>query len=71
MVEKTYPVSGMHCGHCVASVTEEVSEVPGVTDVKVDLESGQVTVTGDGFADEQIKAAVIEAGYVVGGLPLA
>ena len=25
------------CGHCVAAVTEEVSAIPGVTDVTVDL----------------------------------
>ena len=35
----------MTCGHCVASVTEEVSEVGGVEDVAVELESGTVTVT--------------------------
>jgi copper chaperone len=70
MSEKTYPVSGMTCGHCVAAVTEEVSAVPGVTDVRVDLARGSVTVTGE-YDDQQIKDAVIEAGYVVGGVPLA
>ena len=27
----TGTVSGMTCGHCVASVTEELQELPGVT----------------------------------------
>ena len=40
MSTATYPVTGMTCAHCVASVTEEVAEVPGVTDVAVDLEAG-------------------------------
>ncbi|WP_425428079.1 heavy-metal-associated domain-containing protein [Streptosporangium amethystogenes] len=61
-----YQVSGMTCGHCVSSVTEEVTEVPGVTDVKVDLATGLVTVGGDGPIDAAaIAAAIKEAGYEV------
>ena len=57
-------VTGMTCGHCVASVTEEVSEVAGVDHVDVVLESGQVTVTSNEPVDESaIRAAVEEAGY--------
>jgi copper chaperone CopZ len=59
----TYTVTGMTCGHCVASVTEEVQEIPGVADVDVQLETGALTVTGDGVTDEAVKAAVEEAGY--------
>lgn len=59
-----YTVSGMTCGHCVASVTEEVMEIAGVTDVAVDLASGQVTVTSDNPVDPAaVKAAIDEAGY--------
>ena len=61
-----YLVSGMHCKHCVSSVTEEVSAVSGVTDVKVDLDSGQLIVTSDTeIPFESIVAAVDEAGYSV------
>jgi len=64
----TYTVTGMTCGHCVRSVTEEVSEVPGVTAVDVDLASGRVTVSGDRPADDAaVRAAVAEAGYRVVG----
>lgn len=63
----TYTVTGMTCQHCVMSVTEEVSEVAGVTDVQVALESGQLTVTSDGPIDPaSIRAAVEEAGYQIG-----
>ena len=63
-VEQTYTVTGMTCGHCVASVTEEVQEVPGVEGVDVVLETGQVTVTSTAPLDEAaIRAAVEEAGY--------
>ena len=57
-------VVGMTCGHCVASVTEELSAVPGVTDVVVVLETGAVTVTSAAPLDPAaVRAAVDEAGY--------
>ena len=60
----TYTVVGMTCGHCVNSVTEEVSQVPGVTDVNVDLATGGLTVTSeDDVDDSAVRAAVEEAGY--------
>ena len=65
MADKTYSVTGMTCQHCVNSVSTEVGEVPGVHAVKVDLAAGLVTVTGDGFSEEQIRVAVDEAGYAV------
>jgi copper chaperone len=55
----------MTCAHCVLSVREEVTEIPGVTAVDVDLTSGRLTVTGDNVRDEAIRAAVAEAGYEV------
>ena len=65
-VTHEYVVSGMHCNHCVHSVTEEVSVVSGVTDVKVDLGSGQLIVISDAeIPFENIEAAVDEAGYRV------
>jgi len=63
-VTSEYVVIGMHCDHCVASVTEEVSAIPGVTDVRVDLGTGGLVVTSDTdvfFSD--IESAVDEAGY--------
>jgi copper chaperone len=65
-VTSEYVVSGMHCRHCASSVTEEVFAVRGVTDVKVDLNSGQLTVVSDTeIPFENIEAAVDEAGYRV------
>ncbi|HEV2814386.1 MAG TPA: heavy-metal-associated domain-containing protein [Solirubrobacteraceae bacterium] len=62
---RPYTVTGMTCAHCVMSVREEVSEVPGVTGVDVDLASGRMTVSGEGFSDEAVENAVAEAGYEV------
>jgi copper chaperone len=61
---RTFTVTGMTCGHCVASVSEEVQEVPGVEGVDVVLESGTLTVTSSQPVDDAaVKAAVEEAGY--------
>jgi copper ion binding protein len=59
-----YTVTGMTCGHCVASVTEEVGELPGVSDVLVDLATGSLSLTSDQpVSREAVEAAVREAGY--------
>ncbi|GAA2783591.1 heavy-metal-associated domain-containing protein [Crossiella cryophila] len=63
-VSATYTVTGMTCQHCVSSVTEELSEVAGVTGVAVDLPTGAVTVTSEReLTAAEVKAAVTEAGY--------
>ncbi len=67
MATSTYTVVGMTCGHCVASVTEEVGGLAGVTGVDVVLETGAVTVTSAEPLDEAaVRAAVEEAGYQLG-----
>jgi len=63
-VSSTWTVTGMTCGHCVASVTEEVTALAGVEDVQVDLASGRVVVTSTESLDHaDVAAAVAEAGY--------
>ena len=64
MSQRIYTVTGMTCGHCVTSVTEEITAINGVTDVAVDLPTGAVTVTSNEPVDEaRVRAAVEEAGY--------
>ncbi len=68
MATSTYTVTGMTCGHCVSAVSEEVTAVPGVTAVDVDLASGRLTVTSDAPVDDDaVRAAVDEAGYELTG----
>ncbi len=68
MTTKTYTVTGMTCAHCVNSVHSEVGRLPGVTDVRVDLAAGRVTVTSDRPLDDTaVAAAVDEAGYELAG----
>ena len=61
----TYTVPGMHCGHCEASVTRELSAVEGVENVDVDLESKLVTVRGETLDDATLRNAIEEAGFEI------
>ena len=63
--QATYSVTGMTCAHCADAVTEEVSGVAGVAAVEVSVAAGSLLVSGTGFTDEQVRAAVDEAGYAV------
>ena len=69
MNTQTVAVQGMTCGHCVKAVTEEVSAIPGVTDVAVDLVNGgtstQTITAAEPVSDEAIAAAIDEAGYTI------
>ena len=59
----TYSVPGMTCDHCKHAVSSELGAVAGVAGVQVDLEAKLVTVTGDDLDDQQLRAAIEEAGY--------
>jgi copper chaperone len=68
VITSRYAVTGMTCAHCVASVTEEISEIGGVTGVEVDLSAGAVTVTSEEpLEDAAVRAAVETAGYRLAG----
>ena len=62
-----YGVDGMTCGHCISAVIEELTKLPGVREVAVDLAAGatsSVRVVADVELDEsQVRDAVAEAGY--------
>ena len=63
-MQTTVKVSGMTCGHCVSAVTMELSLVPNVTAVDVDLAAGQVTITSQiALDDSQVSTAINDAGY--------
>jgi copper chaperone CopZ len=63
-VTTTYTVTGMTCEHCVQAVTGELTALPGVDAVRIDLGTGAVTVTSvEPPTDDAVRAAVDEAGY--------
>lgn len=59
----TYSVPGISCDHCKHAIEGEVSGVPDVAGVEVDVDAKTVQVVGG--ADEAIRAAIQEAGYDV------
>jgi copper chaperone len=67
MSTATYGVDGMTCGHCISAVIEELTKLPGVREVAVDLSAGAtsaVRVVSDVELDEShVRDAVEEAGY--------
>jgi copper ion binding protein len=61
--QQTYSVTGMTCEHCVAAVSTEVGDLPGVSSVDVDLASGVVVVHGSSVDGEAVRGAIEAAGY--------
>jgi copper chaperone len=61
-----WTVEGMTCSHCVSAVTEEVSALPGVTGVEVDLGTGTLRVDADPQpGPDALAAAIDDAGYTL------
>ena len=66
MTTRSYTVTGMTCSHCVASVSEEVGDIPGVEEVEVSLDTGALTVvSAEPVDDSAVRSAVEAAGYRV------
>ena len=69
MSTTTISITGMTCGHCVSAVKNELSELPGVETVDVDLVNGgtsTATISSSAPLDAaSIDEAVAEAGYTV------
>ena len=62
----TIKVKGMSCKHCEASVTKALSEINGITDVRVDLEKGEATFNeATPVAAETIRNAISRIGFEV------
>ena len=65
---RTIAVTGMTCDHCASAVRAEISRLPGVTGVDVDVAGGTALVTGDPLpGDAPLREAVEEAGYEFAG----
>lgn len=67
MATEIIKIEGMMCGHCQANVERSIGAIKGVSEVKVDLEAKQATVTFDPSVAglDSIKSAVADAGYTV------
>ena len=64
MTTTEFQVTGMTCAHCEHAVSSEVSQIAGVDHVEVSAATGRLVITSsEAVADEQVLAAVDEAGY--------
>ena len=64
----TIKVKGMNCQHCVASVTKALAEIEGITDVQVNLETGEATYNENSpVSGQTIKDAISRIGFEVVG----
>lgn len=63
-MKQSIDVTGMTCGNCVRHVTEALAEIPGVSDVHVDLASNHAEFTvAHPIEHEVLARALDEAGY--------
>ena len=57
-------VNGMSCEHCAKAVRTQISGLPGVTDVDVDVASGEVRISAQPVPDDAaLRSAVDAVGY--------
>ena len=57
-------ITGMSCGNCVKHVTQALSKVPGVQNVKVDLASAHASLDAPDDLNPQLLIDVLdEEGY--------
>ena len=64
MAERVYSVPDVSCEHCVSAITKELTQIDGVQNVQVNLESKKVTVVADDtVAEQQIRDGIDEAGF--------
>jgi copper chaperone len=59
----TFVVEGISCSHCKVAITDEVSRIPDVESVDVDLDTKLVRVRGTDVATDDVVDAIDEAGY--------
>ena len=68
METRSIAVTGMSCDHCANAIRAEIGQLPGVTEIDVDVAAGKVRITGEPLPeDTALRAAVEEAGYQFAG----
>jgi len=59
-------IKGMSCQHCVGSVQEALEKIPGLSQVTVDLDAGEVRFETSGVDREIIRNAINAIGFEPG-----
>lgn len=64
---ETVKIKGMMCNHCLMAVKKALNEIPGITNVEVDLEKGEAAFDRESsVSSDQIRHQIEKAGYAVG-----
>lgn len=61
---RIFDVPGISFGHCRETIEHVVADVPGVTDVRVDIDARTVTIDAT-TSDDRLRSAIHDAGYEV------
>jgi len=59
-------IKGMTCQHCVGSIKKTLESIPGLSQVKVNLEKGEATFVSNNTNREDIRAAISKIGFEPG-----
>ena len=67
-IKVTIPIEGMSCLSCVASIRKNLSNLDGVTEVKVSLQDKKATITfvPEKATTDQLRKAINQLGYKAG-----
>lgn len=60
----TVSIKGMSCPHCVASTKKALEDIPGISNVEVNLEKAEASYDGDVEAGA-VKEAITKIGFEV------
>lgn len=55
--------SKIKCGGCVSTIENGLKDFPGISEIKVDIETNIVSIQGDGLDKETIENKLAELGY--------
>lgn len=63
MQNEAFTVQNVKCQGCASTIQEGLTKIPDVQDVKVEIETGHISVTGTNLNRTQIGEKLAELGY--------
>jgi copper chaperone len=65
METETLKAQNIKCGGCASTIRDGLSQLPGIEQVEVDIESGEVTLQGESLDRAAVSSKLAELGYPV------
>ncbi|MGB3213107.1 MAG: heavy metal-associated domain-containing protein [Desulforhopalus sp.] len=59
-------ITGMSCQHCVGSVKKALEDIPGISQVAVNLDEGEATFNNESVDRKEIRTAISKIGFEPG-----